>query len=483
MRMELQRGGSTVAALCILSLSSSVIWAQTPDNFISVTPCRVVDTRNAAGTFGGPTIAGGTSRAFPIPASACGIPANAAAFALNVTAIPRGPLIFLTIWPDGQPQPNASTLNSPSGNVIANAAIVPAGASGAVDVFVSNPADVILDISGYFVPASNASNNTSTALGTGASNAGLQNTAVGYNTLQVNAGNGNSALGANALTANSQGNNNVAIGDNALLSNAGGSANTAVGGQALLNDFGNDNTAVGFSALFANTVGINNTAIGVSTLYSNVGGSNNVAVGQNALYNMTSGASNIALGYQAGSQLTSGDSNIYIGNQGQASDGGVIRIGTAGTQTSTYMAGILNTNVSGSNVLINSNGQLGIATSSERFKEDIADMGRASDALMLLRPVTFRYKQPFEDGTKPLQYGLLSEEVAKVYPGLVVYDQDGQAQSLQYHELPALLLNELQKQHQIIAKQESKIKQQQEQMRELQERIAALEARIEHREH
>jgi hypothetical protein len=483
MQMELQRGGSISAALCILSLSSCTIWAQTPENFISVTPCRVVDTRNAAGTFGGPIIAGGTSRAFPIPASPCGIPANAAAFALNVTAIPHGPLIFLTIWPDGQPRPNVSTLNSPSGNVIANAAIVPAGSSGAVDVFVSNPSDVIIDINGYFVSASNASNGTSTALGTGASNAGLQNTAVGFNALQVNAGNGNSALGANALSANSQGNNNVAIGDNALLSNAGGSANTAVGGQALLNDFGNDNTAVGFSALFANTVGINNTAVGVSTLYSNVGGSNNVAVGQNALYNMTAGASNIALGYQAGAQLTSGDSNIYIGNQGQASDAGAIRIGTSGTQTSTYMAGILNANVSGSNVLINSNGQLGIATSSERFKEDIKDMGTASDALMLLRPVTFRYKQPFEHGMKPLQYGLVSEEVAKIYPGLVVYDQDGQAESLQYHELPALLLNELQKQHQTIAEQESKIKQQQEQMRELQERVAALEARIEHREH
>ena len=488
MRTEFQRSGLVAAALCTLSLSASVVSAQVQQTFVSVTPCRVVDTRNAAGTFGGPSIAGGTSRAFPIPASACGIPASASAYALNVTAVPHGPLIFLTVWPDGQTRPNVSTLNSPSGDVIANAAIIPAGTSGAVDVFVSNPSDVIVDIDGYFAPEGGSSSSTSVALGTGTSSAGTQNTAVGFNVLQVNAGNENTGLGAYALSANSQGSNNVAIGANALLSNAGGSGNTALGGQALINDLGDDNTAVGFSALWTNSVGVDNTAVGVSALFNNGGGSFNVALGQNALFNMTSGASNIALGYQAGYQLTSGNNNIYIGNQGQANDAGVIRIGSANSQGSsyaqgsTYIAGIVNTNVSGSAVLINSSGQLGIATSSERFKQDIADMGTASDALMLLRPVTFRYKQPLEDGTRPLQYGLVGEEVAKVYPELVVYDQDGQVHSLQYHELPALLLNELQKQHRAITEQQAEIKQQQEHLRELQKRIGALEAAIQQRE-
>lgn len=453
-----------VVATGVLGLCSCVVWAQAPQQFITVTPCRVVDTRNPPGTFGGPTITGGTSRTFPITSSPCGIPANASAFALNVTAVPQGPLIFLTIWPDGIAQPNVSTLNSPSGTFLANAAIIPAGTNGAVDVYVSNTSDVIIDVNGYFITESNS---TSTGLGTGASNTGVQNTAVGFNTLQVSTGTGNTATGAYALSGNTIGNNNVAIGASAMLSNAGGSANTAVGGQALLNDFGDDNTAVGFSALWTNNIGVSNTAVGVSSLYNNGGGSFNVGIGQNALYNMTSGASNIAIGYEAGYQLTTGNNNIYIGSQGAASDGGVIRIGASGSQASTYVAGISGVNVTGATVVVNSSGQLGVATSSVRFKEDVEDMGGASDGLMLLRPVTFRYKQPLENGTKPLQYGLVAEEVAKIYPGLAVYDSDGKIISIQFHELPALLLNELQKQHKTIE--------------DLRARIAALESLVKER--
>ncbi len=124
---------------------------------IPVTPCRVVDTRGATGTFGGPSIAGGTSRDFPIPQGSCGIPQTATAYALNVTAVPHGPLNYLTIWPTGSSQPVVSTLNSYDGRVKANAAVVPAGSNQAVSVFVTNTADVILDISGYFVAATNDS--------------------------------------------------------------------------------------------------------------------------------------------------------------------------------------------------------------------------------------------------------------------------------------------------------------------------------------
>ncbi|MBV9613578.1 MAG: tail fiber domain-containing protein, partial [Acidobacteriaceae bacterium] len=226
------------------------------------------------------------------------------------------------------------------------------------------------------------------------------------------------------------------------------------------NTIGNDNTGVGFSALVSNTVGANNTALGVSALYTNSSGSNNTALGMNALYACT-GTSNLALGFEAGYQATSGSDNVFIANQGQSADSDVIRIGTPGTQTAAYIAGISGANVNGTAVLVTSSGQLGIASSSRRFKEEIHDMDKASEGLMLLRPVTFRYKQG-EGGIKPLQYGLIGEEVARVYPDLVVYDAHGQVGSLKYHELPALLLNELQKQHKTIE--------------ELQARIAALES-------
>ncbi len=120
--------------------------------FVPVTPCRVVDTRQGAGILGGPTLAAGATRSFPIPSGACGVPANAQAYVLNVTAVPAGPLQHLTLWPTGHAQPNVSTLNSTDGRVVANEAIVPAGTNGAVTVYVTDASDVILDISGYITP-------------------------------------------------------------------------------------------------------------------------------------------------------------------------------------------------------------------------------------------------------------------------------------------------------------------------------------------
>ena len=124
-----------------------------PVQFVSVAPCRVVDTRNTNGEFGGPALQGGTPRFFVIPDNTnCNIPATAAAYSLNVTVVPHGSLGYLTIWPTGRPQPVVSTLNSTDGRVKANAAIVPVGVSAAVSVFASNTTDLILDIDGYFVP-------------------------------------------------------------------------------------------------------------------------------------------------------------------------------------------------------------------------------------------------------------------------------------------------------------------------------------------
>ena len=125
-----------------------------PLQFIPLTPCRVADTRKPNGPFGGPPISGGTLREFAIPNSACNVPTSAAAYSLNVTVVPQGTLGYLTVWPSGQDQPNVSTLNSIDGRIKANAAIVPAGAGGAISIFASNTTNVVLDINGYFAAVS-----------------------------------------------------------------------------------------------------------------------------------------------------------------------------------------------------------------------------------------------------------------------------------------------------------------------------------------
>ncbi len=119
--------------------------------FNALTPCRVVDTRsNTLGVLGAPFMTGGSTRTFPLLSSSCGIPVSALAYSLNITVVPRTQLGFLTTWPTGQPQPPVSTLNSTDGATVANAAIVPAGSGGAINIFVSNDTDVIIDVNGYF---------------------------------------------------------------------------------------------------------------------------------------------------------------------------------------------------------------------------------------------------------------------------------------------------------------------------------------------
>jgi hypothetical protein len=465
---------------------------QTMTNFVRLTPCRVVDTRDAGygAGFGQPFIPAKSVRTFAVPSSACGIPSSALAYSFNITVVPHGPMPYLTIWPTGQTQPVVSTLNSYSGAVVANSAIVPAGTNGAVSVYADGETDLIVDVNGYFaqvqqpqqvtttiiqqVPAAVAQSATvagSTALGTGASSVGTQNTAVGYNSLVYNsAGANNTATGSNALAANVSGNNNVAIGASALTNNASGGANTAVGSQSLLNSgIGFGNTALGFQSLWSLTTNCCNTALGAMAMLNDTSGQNNVAVGNNALSTNTTGNDNIAVGNFAGTLIT-GSSNIDIGHQGVAAESNAIRIGTPGTHMNTFIAGINGTTATGgSQVLIDSTGHLGTFSSSRRYKEDIRDIGEASDRLMDLEPVQFRYRQPASDGSKPLQYGLIAEDVANVFPELVVRDGNGRIESVQYHQLPALLLNELQKEHRTIAEQA-------EQIRLLTKRLEVLEA-------
>lgn len=465
-------------ALCVvfsvLLVSAVAVRAQSPSSFVTLTPCRVVDTRDANGPLGGPAIAAQTYRTFLLPSSACNVPSLALAYSLNITVIPSGVGVgYLAIWPAGQPQPVVSTLNDESSGPLANAAIVPAGANGGINVFVTDTADVIIDINGYFVAQTNS---TSTALGAGASNAGTQNTAVGYNTLQANSGSLNTAVGSYALAANSTGANNTALGASALLSNALGSANTALGTDALLNSLvGNDNTAVGFAALNSNTTGSANLAVGASALWNLATGGNNVAIGTNALYGNTTGSWNIAVGYQAGNNITTGNYNIDVGNSANASDSGVIRIGDPASQSSAYIAGITSTSISGVPVLINGNGQLGVQTSSARFKEDIQNIQDVSQALARLRPVMFHYRSPDPDGSKRLHYGLIAEEVDKVYPELVFRDSEDKPFAVEYQELPVLLLKEIQQQRATIAEQQQKMAAEERELMELSARLQALE--------
>src|SRR5438876_1109639 len=169
-----------------------------------------------------------------------------------------------------------------------------------------------------------------------------------------------------------------------------------------------------------------NTAEGTDALFSLTTGTENTADGYDALLNNTTGVGNIALGNFAGANLTTGDNNIDVGNVGVAGESNTIRIGVVGTQTATFVAGIMGKTVPMSTpVFVNANGQLGTTPSSARFKDEIKPMDKASEAILALKPVAFRYKKEIDPKGVP-QFGLVAEEVEKVNPNLVVRDEKGQ---------------------------------------------------------
>lgn len=216
------------------------------------------------------------------------------------------------------------------------------------------------------------------------------------------------------------------------------------------NTAGPDNTATGFQALLNNTAGGSNVALGVDALSGNTTGSFNIAVGTQALgsINNTAGSGNIAIGDHPGFNVRTSN-NIHIGHNGDPSgtDSALIRIGLSPFQTRTFIAGIRDaTVVGGIQMFINNQGQLGTNPSATRFKEGIEPVGEDGRRLLALRPVRFRYKPAYDDPTRPLQYGLVAEEVAEVFPELVHPDSDGTPYSVRYHLLSVLLLNELQRQ-------------------------------------
>jgi hypothetical protein len=264
-------------------------------------------------------------------------------------------------------------------------------------------------------------------------------------------GSGNAAFGFEAMYSNTTGTENAAFGYDALDQNTTGNSNAAFGGQVMAgNSTGSNNSAFGYWAMADAFTGTDNTAVGYESLLGNVRGSFNTALGDSALNHNLNGSYNVGVGASAGANISSGSNNVDISNAGTTNDSGVIRIGTAGTQTSTYIAGIsgIQTGLAGAAVVIDANGQLGTISSSRRYKQDIEPMGDASERLFKLRPVKFHYKQPDANGNKPLQYGLIAEEVAEVFPELVVYNKDGRPETVAYQLLAGLLLNELQKEHQ-----------------------------------
>ena len=365
--------------------------------------------------------------------------------------------------------------------------------------------------SGALYSNTTGSNNTATGFGTMSHNTvGIDNTGFGSGALALNtAGNDNTANGSGALFNNTTGNNNTAVGQTALQANTTGASNTALGQAALLvNTTGYANTASGQNAMANNTTGNANTAAGQAAmlltppeasirllaayaLQTNTTGGSNTALGQDALVGNTTGSGNIAVGQAAASNVSgSNGNNIHIGSAGASGDSGVIRIGA--TQTNTYIAGIYGGTPGSPNlqVCVDASGMLGTTgcstPSSRRFKEQITDMGDSSSKLLQLRPVTFLYKPEYDDGSHALQYGLIAEEVADIYPDMVGYDKDGQPASVKYQSLTPMLLNEVQKQNAQLQNQnaqlqdqkaelQNQVRLQQEENRTLEDRLSALE--------
>ncbi len=278
----------------------------------------------------------------------------------------------------------------------------------------------------------------------------------------------------------------TAVGVEALNTGMDG-FNTATGYQALFsNTDGAYNTGIGFQALYSNTTGNWNTAVGDSPMKENITGNYNEAIGVGALGHNSTGDFNIAIGVGAGdlsnniNTPTTGSNNIYVGaTMATANESSTIRIGGGG-QLKTFIAGISGTSIEtndGVEVFAGSNGQLGTINSSRRYKEDIADMGDTSSGIMKLRPVTFHYKYDYVNGPRTLQYGLIAEEVAEVYPDLVQYDpKTGRPQTVYYRLVNAMLLNEVQKQEKELSALKDQVKEQDKKLAALKDQNEELSA-------
>ena len=308
------------------------------------------------------------------------------------------------------------------------------------------------------------------------------NTFLGDDALINNTSFDNTAIGFQALLNNTTGSSNTAVGDSALSLNTG-IWNTAIGAGALSSvgaGAGNENTATGISALAFNTSGSLNTVTGAFALGDNTTGSNNTAMGDSALGRNTTGINNIAVGFQAGINLTTGKNNIYIGNSGSSSgEAAKIRIGTDGIQKATFIAGISGVTVpAGVGVIVGSDGKLGTVVSSERFKDSVKPMNQASEAILALKPVTFRYKEELDPDGIP-QFGRVAEQVEKVNPALVARDEQGKPFTVRYEAVNAMLLNEFLKEHRRVQDLEANALRQQKQIEALTAGLQKVSAQLE----
>jgi len=259
---------------------------------------------------------------------------------------------------------------------------------------------------------------------------------------------GNTAEGQAALFSLTTGVANTAVGWLSLNTLDSGKFNTAIGAGTLIGNTANHNTATGAGALFNTFIGGNNTANGAFALFNNLQGGDNTAIGIGALSNNTTGSNNVALGSGAGASATTGSNNVYVGAGMQ---------GVAGESDACYVKSIFGqTSATGIPVLINSNNKLGTTMSSKRFKKEIRPMDKASDSLLALKPVTFRYKEEI-DPTGTTQFGLVAEQVEKVHPDLVVRDAERKPYSVRYDQVNAMLLNECLKAHSKMEEQEATI--------------------------
>jgi hypothetical protein len=324
---------------------------------------------------------------------------------------------------------------------------------------------------GWFSLESTTTSNFNTALGAGTLlfNVAESNTAIGTGALLFNTtGEANTAAGTQALFSNDTGSANAATGDGALYSNIEGSDNTATGTAALFFNTGSRNTANGRSALFDNTSGGDNTATGYSALHNNTTGSFNTATGTDALLNNATGTHNTALGYFAGSDVT-GTGNVCIGAN---------VYGDAGVNDTTWVKNVYASVATARQVYVNSDNKIGTLVSSRRFKEEIQPMEKASEAILALRPVTFRYKPEIDPKGIP-QFGLVAEEVEKVNPDLVARDKEGKPYSVRYDQVNAMLLNEFLKEHRKNEEQQATIARQQKQIEALAAGLQKVSAQLE----
>jgi hypothetical protein len=312
-----------------------------------------------------------------------------------------------------------------------------------------------------------ANGNTATGSGALLNNiSGYQNTADGAFALNHNNGFENTATGYQALYTNTQGDSNTATGYHALYSNTTGADNNAFGAFALFSmDAGDFNNAHGREALTANIDGQENEAFGDESLASSVHDSGNTAVGDSSLFSLNGGDRNTALGISAGEFIVDGSDNVCLGGEaGQeiVHASRVICIGAHGLDVSdtTWINNVYDvTTQSGitAPVIVSADGQLGTVASSERFKKDIATMGKASDSILALNPVTFHYKS---DKTNTPQFGLIAEDVEKVDPDLVMRDKEGKPYSVRYDQVNAMLLNEFLKEHKAFVQEQRKVQEQ-----------------------